>query len=57
MVSTDYLGDDVPTELRDLVIGHRRDTDTDGATRETYRRIEVSDALRMLHVRSEATVH
>jgi len=57
VVSADYLDDDVPTELRELVIEHRRDTDTDGATRETYRRIEVSDALRMLHVRSEATVH
>jgi hypothetical protein len=57
VVSTDYLGDDVSTELRELVIGQRRDTDTDGGTRETYHRIEVSDALRMLHIRSEPTVH
>ncbi len=55
VVSTDYLGDEVPAEVRELVIEQRRDTDTDGGARETYRRIEVSEALQMLHVRREAT--
>ncbi len=57
IVSTDYVGDDVATEVRELVIEQRRDTDTDGGTRETYRRIGRADALRMLHVRREAAVH
>ena len=55
VVSTDYLGDDVPTAMRELVIEGRRGTDVDGGTRETYRRIEIADALQMLHVRRGLT--
>jgi len=57
VVSTNYLDDEVPTEIRKRVIEQRRDADSDGGTRETYRLIEISDALNMLHVRSTATVH
>jgi len=52
VVSTDYVGDDVPAEVRESVIAQRRASDTADGVRETYRRIEIDDALRMLHARS-----
>jgi hypothetical protein len=46
------VGDDVPAEVRESVIAQRRASDTADGVRETYRRIEIDDALRMLHARS-----
>jgi len=52
VVSTDYVGDDVPDTVRDQIAEQRKAITTADGVRETYRRIAPAEALRMLHTRS-----
>jgi len=52
VVSTDYVGDNIPAAVRHHVVEQRRAIVTADGVRETYRRIAPADALRMLHTRA-----
>ncbi len=47
-LTDDYLSDDVPDSAREAILAQRESISADGLPVETYRRVSVEDAMRML---------